>query len=197
MTEDNMSKKETQEMLQITTDFLEGLTNKQFQDLVNGNAVIRYEAKDNHTAYDQMMKKIKQASSSADLERLLKKYTKKELASFCKKYNIEVKAKDTKKVMFQGIASHIQLVDHLSEVKSKSESWNEIESALHEFSTLDEAEDFVVKHDRLQTKKSIVAFAKSLGVYVSQKHTKQEILNRVVDSVVGARLRGIVIRAGG
>ncbi|MGP4106739.1 hypothetical protein [Virgibacillus sp. L01] len=188
-----MSKKETEKMLRITMEFLEGLTNKQFQDLVDKKAVIRFEAKAGHTVdYDQIMDKIKQ---DWNVEKNLKNYTKKELALFCGCHNISIKPNDTKKVIYKKVASHLN-INHSPANEIAESNWKQIENALQSCSTLDEAKSFLANQSILRLKKDITAFAKVQGVYVSQRYTKQELLERIADSVVGARIRGEIIRSG-
>ncbi|MFD1039440.1 hypothetical protein ACFQ3N_13705 [Virgibacillus byunsanensis] len=185
-----MGKKETEQMLGITMDFLSRLTTKQFQELVNGNAVIRYEANGDHTkAYEQVMEKIKQ---TAMVEKHMKNYTKKELLSFCRYFKIDIKSRDTKNVIFQKIAVHVNLGD--SKSTPKAVNYKQLETALHNCNTIKEANELLRNENLLLLKKDITAFARELGVYVNQKYTKQELTERIVDSVVGARIRGKLIR---
>lgn len=179
-------------MLRITMEFLEGLTNKQFQDLVDKKAVIRFETKADHTVdYDQIMDKIKQ---DWNVEKILKNYTKKELALFCANHNVNIKSSDTKKIIYRKVASHLNINN--SPAKETAESnWKQIENALQNCRTLDEAKSFLANQSILQLKKDIIAFAKAQGVYVNLRYTKQELLERIADSVVGARIRGEIIRS--
>lgn len=187
-----MSKKETEKMLRITMEFLEGLTNKQFQDLVDKKAVIRFEAKTDYTnEYDRIMGKIKQG---LNVEKILKNYTKKELALFCANHNVNIKSNDTKKVIYQKVASHLKIGNSPANKIEKS-NWKQIENTLQNCNTLDEAKSFLASQGILRLKKDVTAFAKAQGVYVNQKYTKQELLERIADSVVGARIRGEIIRS--
>ncbi|MFB4168303.1 hypothetical protein [Virgibacillus sp. JSM 102003] len=187
-----MSKKETEKMLQITMEFLEGLTNKQFQDLVDKKAFIRFEAKAYCAAeYDQIMDRIKQDS---DVEKLLKNYTKKELALFCGYHKVNIRSNDTKKEIYKKVASHLN-INHWPAKKTAESNWKQIENALNNCGTLEEARNFLANQSLLRLKKDITAFAKAQGVYVNQKYTKQELLDRIADSVVGARIRGEIIRS--
>ncbi|MBP1947166.1 hypothetical protein [Virgibacillus litoralis] len=187
-----MGKKETEKMLRITMEFLEGLTNKQFQELVEKKAFIRFEAKFDYTAdYDQIMDRIKKDSN---VEKILKKYTKKELALFCCHHNVNIKSNDTKKVIYKKVASHLN-IDHSFAKETGESNWKQIENALHNCGTLEEAKNLLANQSLLQLKKDITAFAKAQGVYVNQGYSKQELLERIADSVVGARIRGEIIRS--
>ncbi|WP_164669400.1 hypothetical protein [Virgibacillus doumboii] len=187
-----MSKKDTEKLLRITMDFLEGLTAKQFQELMNGQAIICFEAKTGHTdGYNQMIQMIKQESN---VEKVLKTYTKKELASFCNYFGINIKSRDTKRVIYQKITSYLKIGRSFVKEPVESADWKHLESALHKCSTLDEARKLLMNNNLLRLKRDIIAFSRVLGVYINQKYTKQELLERIVDSVVGARIRGKIIR---
>lgn len=194
-----MGKQEVEKMLQMALDFLEGLTSEQFQELVDGNAVIRYEAKVKHTHYEELLKKIKQEANNAeDVGGILDCFKKKGLFLFCDYINLEIKTRDIKRVIFQKIASHVGIDDSPgSDSKEEAEpaNWKQIEMALRNCCTINEGKDLLLNQELLSLKKNVVAFAKALGVYVNQRYTKQELLERIVDSVVGAQIRGKVIRS--
>lgn len=192
-----MGKQEMEKMLRLALDFLEGLSAKQFQELVEGKAKIRFEARVKDTHHEELLEKIKQeAKHASDVKKILEGLTKKDLIPFCSYMALKIKSKDTKKIIFQKIASHLQIDPSWYESKEITGpvKWEDIEIALHNCQTVDEGKRVLLNQDSLRWKKDIIAFARSLEVYVSQQYTKQELLERIVDSVVGARIRGKVIR---
>ncbi|WP_121616408.1 hypothetical protein [Virgibacillus halodenitrificans] len=191
-----MSKRDTEKVLRIALNFLEGLTMKQFQELIEGNAEIHYKAKEKRFL-KEIQRIEREARHTADVEKILEGYTKKDLLQFGDELNLPIKTRDTKKVIYQKIADHFGLTDsagHECKKISEAEQWKSIEDALRNSSTLEKAKDFLLNQDSLRLKKDIVAFAKHLGVYVNKRYTKQELLERIVNSVVGSRIRGRAMR---
>ncbi|WP_164668827.1 hypothetical protein [Virgibacillus doumboii] len=183
-----MGKKDTEKLLHVTMEFLEGLSAKQFQALVEGKAVIRFEPKqDDRQKHQQLKEKLKQESN---IEKILNSHTKKELIAFCKYYKINIKTRDIKKMLIEKIILYIR------DDKPEKEliDWKTIENELHNCSTLDEAKNMLANHKDLRLKNDLITFAKSLGIYVNKRYSKQEVLERIADYTTGARLRGKVIR---
>ncbi|MCJ0929782.1 hypothetical protein MST22_01230 [Virgibacillus halodenitrificans] len=191
-----MSKRDTEKVLRIALNFLEGLTVEQFQELIEGNAEIHYKAKKKR--YLKEIQKIeREAKHTTDVEKILEGYTKKKLLLFCEELNLPTKTRETKKVIYQKIAAHFGITDsaeHECKKISEAEQWKPMEDALSCCNTVEEANEFLLNQDALRLKKDIVAFAKHLGVYVNQRYTKQELLERIVNSVVGSGIRGKAIR---
>ncbi|MYL45267.1 hypothetical protein GLV94_06390 [Virgibacillus halodenitrificans] len=191
-----MSKRDTEKVLRIALNFLEGLTVEQFQELIEGNAEIHYKSKEK--GFLKEIQRIeRKARHTTDVEKILEGYTKKELLFFCEELDLPIKTRDTKKVIYQKVADHFGIADsarHECKKISEAEQWKPIEDALRNSSTLEEAKDFLLNQDALRLKKDIVVFAKHLGVYVNQRYTKQELLKRIVNSVVGSGIRGRAMR---
>ncbi|AIF45542.1 hypothetical protein [Virgibacillus sp. SK37] len=191
-----MSKRDTEKVLRIALNFLEGLTMEQFQELIEGNAEIHYKVKEKR--YLREIERIeREARQTTDVEKILEGYTKKDLLQFCGEYNLPIKTRDTKKVIYQKIASHFGITDSGGDESNRitgGDQWKPMEDALRNSSTLEEAKELLLTQDALRLKKDIVAFAKYLGVYVNQRYTKQELLERIVNSVVGSGIRGKAMR---
>lgn len=60
--------------------------------------------------------------------------------------------------------------------------------------TIKDGKVFINNHATLKTKVNLIKLAKSLNVYVDQNNKKKDIQSRIVESIVGARLRGKGIR---
>ncbi|WP_060678315.1 hypothetical protein [Virgibacillus halodenitrificans] len=191
-----MSKRDTEKVLRIALNFLEGLTVEQFQELIKGNAEIHYKAKKKR--YQKELQRIEQeARHTTDVEKILEGYTKKKLLLFCEELNLPTKTRDTKKVIYQKVADHFGIADsagHECKKTVEADQWKPMEDALSCCNTVEEAKDFLLSQDALRLKKDIVVFAKHLGVYVNQRYTKQELLERIVNSVVGSGIRGRAMR---
>ncbi|WP_233879520.1 hypothetical protein [Virgibacillus halodenitrificans] len=193
-----MSKQDTEKVLRIALNFLEGLTVEQFQELIEGNAEIHYKAKEKR--YLKEIQRIeREARHTTDVEKILEGYTKKELLFFCEELDLLIKTRDTKKVIYQKIVAHFGIADSAVQESNRltgEDQWKPMEDALSCCNTVEEAKDFLLSQDVLRLKKDIVVFAKHLGVYVNQRYTKQELLERIVNSVVGSGIRGKAMRRG-
>src|SRR5690606_23977625 len=118
---------------------------------------------------------------------------KKEIILFCEHYEIDIKKRDTKRVIFPKIAAHFN-IDYKEIVKAKErDDLDKVKEKFQPLSSVEEGRRFIANHQLLKTKKDIIRFAKLLDVYVNPKHSKDTILNRVIESVIGSRVRSKVI----
>ncbi|MBB6452572.1 hypothetical protein HNQ94_001017 [Salirhabdus euzebyi] len=188
-----MSKKNTARLMNLVADFIEGLTEREFQSLLNNQAKLCVEVLDNNPDQDIFIRLKSQANSLLDIEEALKKFKKNELISLCKIHGIDVKTRDTKKVIYEKVAAHLKV--HDSEGTDVSNPYEEVKKILNNSNDREDATEYLVHHPLLKTKKDLIKLAKSYAIYVDQKYTKRDLLDRIVESVVGARLRGKAIRS--
>lgn len=192
-----MSKSELVQMMQLMQQFIQGLTADQFNNLIKGNGVIKYEqckVKEN-TEFDQLKEAIIQkAQTQLDVEKVLYKQTKKFLAAFCKYYNMEVTTKHTKGDIYKIIARHFHIDIQETNKEDAISEFSKIEAKLQQLESVDEALNYLMMQEAIRSKSSLIQFAKTLDVYITQKQRKEEILNRIVDSIVGVKLRGRALR---
>ncbi|MRH41652.1 hypothetical protein GH741_03065 [Aquibacillus halophilus] len=186
-----MSKRESQLMFQIFSEFINGLNHEQYESLVNGNAVIEYKRTNTIPIDDRLKDSILKSEKITDVERYFKGSLKKDIILFCESNRINVKGRDTKKEMFKKIANHFN-IDYQ---ESKDVELNEVMEKFLQLTDGVEAKQFLTAHETLKTKKEIIQFAQLLDVYVNPRHSKVAIVDRIIESVIGSQLRAKVIRS--
>jgi uracil DNA glycosylase len=186
-----MSKAESEKLMQMVLSFIQGLTNQQYSDLLNGNRKIHLEEFVQQEKKNDEFEQIKeQLLKEKEVETILCSQTKRYLTSFCNYYGIRILAKDPKAVLYEKIAAHFN-IDNREETNS---GLNKIADQLQKNNSVTEAQEYLNNEASLRTKTSLMKLARLLDVYVNQKQTKEEILNRIVESVVGAKVRSKAIR---
>ncbi|MCL7746830.1 hypothetical protein [Halalkalibacter alkaliphilus] len=191
-----MSKEEMEQVLKIALTFVEQLTNEQYEKLVSNEASICYVEEQRKGSSDDEFEKWKVSIiEEQDVEKVLRRKTKKEIVRFCTYYNIPTVTKDTKAILYEKISEYFQIGANTLELEKKDRI-AEIGKELEKFDDAEQALGFLGKEKSLQTKSNVMKLAKSLDVFVNQKQSKQDIINRIVDSVVGAKVRARVIRGG-
>ncbi|WP_163971069.1 hypothetical protein [Oceanobacillus halotolerans] len=189
-----MSKTETQALFQIISEFINDLSKEQMENLVNGNATIAYRSNSQPIGYQHLETSIRNSKSIQEVERACRGMVKKEIIAFCEVYDIALNKRDTKKVLFKKIASHFQ-IENTESVQEKDESELEkIKETFQQLKSVEEAKQFLTNHPLLITKKDLIRFAKILDVYVNPKQKKAIILNRIIESVIGSKVRAKVIQ---
>jgi N-glycosylase/DNA lyase len=181
-----MTKKESKILFQLIFEFIDRLSDKQYENLVSGNALIEYKLKQNGESYQQLKESLIQCKTINEIESILGRMLKKEIVSFCKYYKIDVKQKDTKKEMYDKIADHLK-------IQTQGDQLNEVKIKFQQMKSMEEAKQYLTSHQLLKTKKDIIRLAKLLDVYVNQKDRKDIILNRIIESVIGSQVRADVI----
>ncbi|QHS21441.1 hypothetical protein GWK91_00025 [Virgibacillus sp. MSP4-1] len=184
-----MGKKDTQKMIQIVSDFINELSDDQFTNLINGNAMIEYKENQNHvSSIDQMKSSVQQAQSMKEIEGCFKGLLKKDIRAFCKDCRIDIRKKDTKKELFYKIAVHFGIT------RPDEKDFNTLIKEFDRFTDVKEAAEFLNGAGELRTKDDLIRFANVLDVHIRPKERKADILHRIAESVVGSRLRAQVIK---
>jgi hypothetical protein len=186
-----MSKKESQFFFQIISEFINSLSEEQYDHLLNGNAAIEYKVKTN-SINKSLKESLLNSKAIEDVESIFKGMLKKQILLFCEINGVDVRKSDTKKVLIEKIAAHFHKVN--SESKSAEDNLKKVREELGRYTEVEKAREFLSNHPLLKTKKEIVHFARLLDVYVHQKQSKAIILNRIIESVVGSQVRAKLIR---
>lgn len=187
-----MSKKNVEEIFQLILDTLKQLSEEQVENLSSGSATLQYtEITKKVHPYEEIRKKIQQAHIS-DIEQLLTTHTKKSLQSLSKYFQIPTKSSDTKAVITNKIATHFGKSS--KKIQEESTEFENIQQQLEKIETIKDGKTFINNHATLKTKVNLIKLAKSLNVYVDPNNKKKDIQSRIVESIVGARLRGKGIR---
>lgn len=188
-----MSKKNVEEILQLMLDTMKHLSEDQVEKLSTGKATLQYtELSTQSHPYEDIIEEIHKAENLKDIEQHFKTHTKKSLISICRYFQIPTKSTDTKALLTNKIAAHFGK----SKVKVPEESieFQDIQQQLEKIETIKDGKSFINNHGTLKTKVNLIKLAKSLNVYVDPNYKKKDIQSRIVESIVGARLRGKGIR---
>ncbi|MFC7784086.1 hypothetical protein ACFQWC_06245 [Rossellomorea sp. GCM10028870] len=189
-----MSKQETIIVLNRLMKFIESLPSNQYDTFINGGGKIQFiEAKPkSHLQFEKLRDKIqREAEKEEYVESLLKKYSKKDLVSFCEYINITTGKRDTKEILYKKISCFFSMMERrVHEI----DPLERIASILREFENVKEVREYLLREETVKKKTDLMSLAKCLEVHVTQKQTKQEIFDRIVESVEGSRMKGKAIR---
>lgn len=188
-----MTKRNVETILQFMLDTMEPLSEDQIKKLLDGSATLQYtELLLKSLPYEEINEEIHKAQDINEIEQLFKTHTKKSLVSLCRYFQIVTKSTDTKAILIDKIASHFGKTT--TEIQEESNEFRDIQLQLEKIETMKDGKTLINNHGTLQTKVNLIKLAKSLNVYVDPKNKKKEIQSRIVESIVGARLRGKGIR---
>lgn len=188
-----MSKKNVVEILQLMLDTMKHLSDEQVEKLSTGKATLQYvELSTESHPYKQIREEIHKAEHLKDIEQIFKTHTKKSLLSICRYFQISTKSTDTKAIITNKIVAFFG--NSTVKVPEESTEFLEIQQRLEKMDTIKDGKTFINNHGTLKTKVNLIKLAKSLNVYVDPNNKKKDIQSRIVESVVGARLRGKGIR---
>ncbi|MFZ5986808.1 MAG: hypothetical protein ACOYWZ_06765 [Bacillota bacterium] len=201
------TKRDYEIVSKIFMDFIGSLSNAEYDNLLNGSATIKYVEKGLPLAiksvYDEIMTellKLKTPEQYTNYIRANKELdTKSNLFDFCKYFSIETKAKDTLDMLISRIINHIEknhdsLLYVLEKKSDIQYSIDTIASKLEDFMDIQQAVDFLKSSDVLSSKSNLLKLAKKLNVFIEKDTSHENILNSIIDSVVGAKIRSFAIR---
>ncbi|WP_066048783.1 hypothetical protein [Robertmurraya korlensis] len=185
-----MSKKRAEAIIQVMLDTFKHLSEEQVDKLLTGSASLQYKdiSPQSHP-YEDIKEDINKTKDVKGVEKVLKSHTKKSLLSLCNYFQIETKSSDTKNILYEKIACHFG-----KEVQTETNEFEQIQHQLEKMEDVQIGKSFITNHETLKTKVNLIKLARTLNVYVNPKQKKEEIQSRIVESIVGARLRGKGIR---
>lgn len=201
------AKKDYEIISKLFLDFVSNLSSAEFDSLVNGTAVIKYVEKSltpsTKSMYDQILSELLKVDSPEQYTSYIKEHkeldTKSKLFEFCKYFNIETKAKDTMEMLITRVIDHIDknkesLLYSLDRKSDIMYSINSIANKLEEFMDVQQALDFLKSNEILSSKSNLNKLAKKLNVFMEKDNSYENMLNSIIDSVVGAKIRSFAIR---
>ncbi|WML43822.1 hypothetical protein [Neobacillus sp. PS3-40] len=204
-----MPKKNMTLFLQKIVKIIENLSEQQYEMILTDRATLKYEAfETDPIIYINLKNHIeKQAKSLKDLKNSLKMTlkSKKEYLLFCNYLKIPIKSKDSIETLIKKMAAHFDIKESNegNEQKTEDHGGNEqnllgelhlISETLQKFDNVQEGKNFITNHKLLSLKKDIILFAKTIDVPVNSKLSKKDLVNRIVESVVGSKVRSMVLR---
>lgn len=174
-------------------DFISDLSNEQYQNLLSGKAVVRYEQLEPNQRTALLVEKFRSDIRLLKLEDIKKQFKKEELLLISEHYNVSNKSRDTKQDIINKLVHSFG--ENIKSTANNDHMHQKLAEEIHKFDSVEKGKDYLANHPKLRTKKDIIALAKSMDVYVSQTYTKQKLLNRIAESIIGAKLRGQIIRS--
>lgn len=188
-----MTKRNVEAILQFLLDTIKPLSEDQLEKLLAGGATLQYtELAPISDPFEQMREVIYKTQDIKEIEQVLMTQTKKSLVAFCRYFQIATKSADTKAILLNKIAIHFG--KNTFDEPEESNEFQDIQQQLEKIETIKDGKTLINNHGTLQTKVNLIKLAKSLNVYVDPNNKKKEIQSRIVESIVGARLRGKGIR---
>ncbi|MCC2765715.1 hypothetical protein [Clostridium perfringens] len=201
------SKKDFSIISKNILDFINNLTEEQFNNIVNGTADIKYVEKgldnDKREIFNSIVnylinenddeKRINYVKENSNLA------TKAKLIEFCKYLKIDYKQKDTIDVIISNIIDYIKInKDVLIYKFSKSEKLElgieEVAKKLENSMDVDEAKAIITGSKVVESKTNLLKLAKKLNVFVDREFSYENIMDNIIKSVVESKIRSYTIR---
>ncbi|EOT2968560.1 hypothetical protein G6Z26_15060 [Clostridium perfringens] len=201
------SKKDFSIISKNILDFINNLTEEQFNNIVNGTADIKYVEKgldnDKREIFNSIVnylinenddeKRINYVKENSNLA------TKAKLIEFCKYLKIDYKQKDTIDVIISNIIDYIKInKDVLIYKFSKSENLElgieEVAKKLENSMDVDEAKAIITGSKVVESKTNLLKLAKKLNVFVDREFSYENIMDNIIKSVVESKIRSYTIR---
>lgn len=188
-----MTKQNVEAVLELLLDTIKHLADDQVEKLLTGGATLQYtELSHQNLPYEKIRQEINKVQNIKEIDQLFKTHTKKTMVSICRYFQIDTKSADTKAILSHKIATHFR--KSTAEVQEEIHEFQDIQLQLEKIENIKDGKMFINNHGTLKTKVNLIKLAKSLNVYVDPNHKKKEIQSRIVESIIGARLRGKGIR---
>lgn len=201
------SKRDLEAMFSIINSFIKGLSVNEYENILNGSATLKYVEKSLSLAeknqFDEILNNILGVGGVLNentMDIIKEKIeTKNQLIAFCNYLNIDLKSKDTKEDIYEKILIFIEenkeiLINKINKNVSIHQMIEMIALELEGFVDKEQALKFLLDKKVLENKSHSLFLAKVLDVNVRKESSNLEILERIVDSVVGSKLRSMVIR---
>ena len=200
------SKNDFEIMFSFIYSLIKNLSKAEYESILNGTGTLKYIEKPlnqtDKSHYDSILHKLVMSfDSNFDKMEILKNElnTKNQQINFCNYLNIEIKSKDSKEEIYNRIIYFVQenlesLKSRLDKTNTNDEELKKVQLYLEDCLNSQDAIKYLSNHKFLENKNNLMTLAKSLDVNVRKEFNNEEILNRIVDSVVGSKLRSMAIR---
>ncbi len=202
------SKKDFNIVSQLFVDFINNLTDVQFNNLIDGTADIKYAEKALDASlkdkYEAILYKIvsindrqEKVSFIRDNEQL---ENKAKLLGFCKYFKVDAKNKDTVETIINNIIEFSEknsenVVYRFNKKENIEDSIDKIAQDLETFMDVEEAKKYIKSCNSVDSKVNLLKLAKKLNVFISDRESSYDIiLDSIIKSVVEAKIRSYTIR---
>lgn len=201
------SKNDLRILLKIFDNFIAGLSSIEYSNLIDGKGTIKYIDKKipqtQKAEFDTLLGELAKASDTEEMLNLLKKdqapRSKEFYINLCRYLGLDVKQRDAIVSLFHKIIEYI--IENRSLMINGSNKKTETKFVIQSIATkLDELQDpnqaaqFLSNHEALKTKSNLLQLSRIFDVYIERDLTNEEIIEKIVDSVVVAKLRSLAIR---
>lgn len=199
------SKKDTEIIFKTISNFISGLSEVQYSQLINGEGelIFRLKGLDNETikfSKDLMFSLVEINSTKARREYLETNINKKiDLMNLCNFLNIPMKSRDNSKVLIDSIMEYItqnekEIKYSLKKEHENKENLNNLANDLETVMDVNEARILLKNFSEINKKNDLIDFAKSLSVFPDKRMNVDEIIDEIVKTVVEAKIRSYKIR---
>lgn len=106
---ETMSTNDTMNIFQLTSNFINKLSQEQQENLLNGNAEIEYCETREFRFNNRLKKQILRCSNISEIEKVYEGMFKRGIISFCQFYGINVSPRDTKQTLYLKIAHYYNI----------------------------------------------------------------------------------------
>ncbi|MGE8080050.1 hypothetical protein [Peribacillus loiseleuriae] len=200
------SKNDFEAMISIINGLIKNLTKTEYENILNGSATFKYvERSLNSTEknyFDLILSKLVKIydEQSNPLDYIKGELeTKNQQINFCNYLNVDIKTKDSKEEIYNKILLYVE--ENIDLIKGRIYKSNSIEKQIEEIrinleacNDIQKAVKYLSNCKILEYKNNLLHLAKILDVNVRKEHHTEDILNRIVESVVGSKLRSMAIR---
>lgn len=201
------AKKDFSIMCKLVLDFVNSLTEEQFNNLINGTADIKYNEKglsqDKKERYNCILYNICMEDTREKAVDYIKKCdelsTKLKLNEFCKYFRIEIKVKDSIDTIINKIIEFVEKDKENIKYKYDKQincekNVDTIAQKLEECIDIEEAKEIIYSSDLMSSKIEMMKLAKRLKVFNDKDASCENIAENIIKTVVEAKIRSYIIR---
>lgn len=195
------SKKDLEIVMSLFSTFISGLSNDEYDDLINGYAEIKLISKalKKEQDYLEIIYDLNNQTSIENKITYLNNYmsTKKDLINLCKYLNIETITKDTVAILMEKIIvgakrEEQNIIYKVEKIDNKQNELLSIITFLEETTDSEKAVRFLKEKEL--SKSDYLNLARNMDVFPEKSANVEVIINMIVKNVVEAKLRSLKIR---
>ncbi|MBU8697013.1 hypothetical protein [Bacillus pumilus] len=199
------SKKDSEILFKLFHNFVQNMTNSQYESLINGFSEIKVVEKNininDEYVYLNILSEVNSESTFEGKQTLIKKKfsQKNDLIQLAKFIDIQVKSRDTIDELINKIIPKAEElkgeIDYkLTRENTKEENLSHLSLAFENSMDAKEARDLIVNSPLYSNKNELLKFARTFDVYPDRGASIDSIVDALIKSVVEAKLRSYKIR---
>ena len=191
----NKSKEDTIKILDIFNNFVRQLSSTDYQKLINGElSICCVDNRNNNLSeedikiYDSIINELIKINENDEIIKYLEtnKYLSEiqDLIKFCENYKIKLKKDDEKDIIIEKIVKFI----------SEEKEINKIVDIMKETKDKEYARNIIINSNILNNKINLLKLSKKLDVFIDKSKSKNDIIDRILKSVIDSKIRSSIIR---